>query len=83
MLELILLLVLLFLYSFHSRELFGFVIPELNGYTDFPWNNTQIGTKNNMSYDIRGEAYNIPYRQVSPWNNPESTYAIHNPPLNI
>lgn len=28
-------------------------------------------TTRNMSYDIRGDPY-IPFRPVSPWNNPEA-----------
>jgi hypothetical protein len=39
----------------------------------------QQGTTRNMSYDIRGDPY-IPFRQVSPWNNPE-VLPIRNPEI--
>lgn len=40
------------------------------------FNNVQYGTRRNMSYDLRGDPY-IPFREVSPWNNPE-TFPIRN-----
>lgn len=52
-------------------------IPVLNGSTDLPWNNTELGVTSNMSYDLRGDPMVIPRVQVSPWNNPE-VYPIYN-----
>ena len=52
-------------------------IPILNGSTDLPWNNTELGVTSNMSYDLRGDPMVIPRVQVSPWNNPE-VYPIYN-----
>jgi hypothetical protein len=48
------------------------------GAIDIPWYLGNLaydpalipGTTRNMSYDIRGDPY-IPFRSVSPWNNPE------------
>lgn len=50
----------------------------IGGAVDIPWYLGNVaydpalipGTTRNMSYDIRGDPY-IPFRQVSPWNNPE------------
>ena len=52
-------------------------IPVLNGSTDLPWNNTELGVTSNMSYDLRGDPMVIPRVQISPWNNPE-VYPIYN-----
>ncbi len=38
----------------------GRPIPYANGYTDFPFGNTQVGQTSNMSYDIRGDPLIIP-----------------------
>lgn len=80
MLELLLILCLILIYCYQSFEHFDYSIPYLNGDTNFPWNNMTVGTKNNMSYDIRGDPLVIPHKMVSPWDNPE-TYPIYNPPL--
>ncbi|MEX0596631.1 MAG: hypothetical protein WD512_09030 [Candidatus Paceibacterota bacterium] len=50
----------------------------LGGAIDLPWYLGNLAydpsliprTTRNMSYDIRGDPY-IPFRSVSPWNNPE------------
>ena len=63
----------------------NFGIPVLNGSTDLPWNNTELGVTSNMSYDLRGDPMVIPRVQMtpsgaallSPWNNPE-VYPIYN-----
>lgn len=39
---------------------YPYAIPYLNSYTNFPWWNTQIGMKTNMSYDLRGDPIIIP-----------------------
>jgi len=38
-------------------------------HTDFPFWNTQLGSRRNMSYDLRGDIP-IPYSYTGPWNNP-------------
>lgn len=53
--------------------------PILNGYTNLPWNNMQLGTTSNMSYDLRGDPLVIP-RNDFIWNN-SSTVPIYNPKL--
>lgn len=50
--------------------------PYWNGYTNFPFWNTPLGTTKNMSYDLRGDPLVIP-RQTFPWNN-SSIYPIYN-----
>lgn len=76
----VLLLILLYiLISSSFIENFPYNIPILNGYTDLPWNNMMVGTKSNMSYDLRGDPIIIPHVSY-PWNNPE-TYPIYNPPI--
>ena len=47
--------------------------------TDFPFWNTQLGSKRNMSYDLRGDA-SIPYIMWTPFNMP-SRIPIRNKPL--
>lgn len=60
---LILALCLIFVYLFKTN---------IETFPNFRYfNNVQSGTRRNMSYDLRGDPY-IPFRQVSPWNNPES-----------
>lgn len=46
-------------------------IPLLNGYTNFPWWNTQHETRKGMSYDLRGDPYVIPQKKYI-WNNYEN-----------
>lgn len=75
-------LLLIFVYFVITRvviEKFPYEIPVMNGYTDLPWNNTMVGTKSNMSYDLRGDPVIIPHVSY-PWNNSE-TYPIYNPPI--
>ena len=72
----ILLIILVIIYTVNMNEYF---IPIFNGYTNFPFNNTQVGTKTNMSYDIRGEPIIIPHQNFV-WNNSEIS-PIHNEPL--
>jgi hypothetical protein len=50
--------------------------PFWNGYSNFPFNNTNLGTTKNMSYDLRGDPLVIPRTQF-PWNN-SSIYPIYN-----
>ncbi len=64
-------------YKFPTTGWFWNSIPTFNGYTDLPWNNMQLGTTHNMSYDIRGDPLVIPRTTISPWNNPE-VYPIYN-----
>ena len=45
-------------------------------HTDFPFNNSRIGTTANMSYDLRGDPLIIPHENYV-WNMPE-TYPIYN-----
>ena len=48
-------------------------------HTQFPWYNTQIGTKRGMSYDIRGDIPPMP-DYIGPWNiSPH--FPIMNKPL--
>ena len=47
--------------------------------TQYPFNNTQIGTTRNMSYDLRGDVP-IPYTDVGPWLNSPHV-PIYNKPL--
>lgn len=51
----------------------------LDTHTNFPFWNSQLGTKRNMSYDLRGDAP-IPYFMNLPFNMPESI-PIQNRPL--
>lgn len=53
--------------------------PISNGYTNFPWWNTSLGTTSNMSYDLRGDPSIIPRTEFI-WNN-SSTIPIYNPPI--
>lgn len=50
--------------------------PYYNNYTNFPFWNTQIGIKSNMSRDLRGDPIIIP-KYAFPWNN-STTYPIYN-----
>ena len=51
----------------------------LSTYTEYPFWNIQIGTKRNMSYDLRGDIP-IPMHYVGPWlNSPH--IPIYNKPL--
>ena len=53
--------------------------PYYNNYTNFPFWNTQIGNKSNMSHDLRGDPIIIP-KQYFAWNN-SNKYPIYNRPL--
>lgn len=66
-----LLLLLVFGFLLFMRQTY-----QLGGQIEEPWfwNTADPAllprTTRNMSYDIRGDPY-IPFRPVSPWNNPE------------
>jgi len=47
-----------------------------NGYTCFPFWNTALGNRRNMSYDIRGDPIIIPKTNFV-WNN-GTIFPIHN-----
>ncbi len=51
------------------------------GYTNFPFWNTQLGSKRNMSYDLRGD---VPIRRqyTGPWLQASQT-PIYNRPLTL
>jgi len=53
--------------------------PYYDTHTQFPFWNTQLGSKRNMSYDLRGDA-GIPYIMWTPFNM-ASTVPIRNKPL--
>jgi len=63
----------------YSSYWFGNYIPNSNGYTDLPWNNTSLGNTTNMSYDLRGDPMAIP-RTNFVWNNGVN-FPIYNEPI--
>lgn len=62
--------------GFDMYQTYQSVIPWSNGYTNFPWWNTPLGTTKNMSYDLRGDPLVIPRTQFV-WNN-SSLFPIYN-----
>ena len=73
----IILLFLIVLYiNIDVFESFGIHNLQYFDHTNFLFNNTRLGTTNNMSYDLRGDPIIIPPEQYI-WNNPE-TYPIYN-----
>ena len=80
---LLLLLLLFFVYNIHNTAtVITFqkkenMDPSL--YTNFPFWNTQLGSKRNMSYDLRGDVP-IPYHMVFPFNM-STRIPIMNKPL--
>lgn len=53
-----------------------YTIPYLNGWTNLPWSNTQLGNTTNMSYDLRGDPLIIPKNNFV-WLN-SSIFPIYN-----
>lgn len=79
------LLITILLMSLYVPERFAPIMQNDDAYrylythTMFPFWNTQIGSKRNMSYDLRGDAP-IPIVTTFPFNQ-SSTFPIRNKPL--
>ncbi len=65
-------------YGPYRRYPYG-IYPYFGGYTNFPFNNTQLGLKSYMNHDLRGDPLIIP-KYYSPWNF-SSAIPIYNRPI--
>ena len=66
--------------NYYNTEFPNVRLSVTNCHTNLPWWNTQIGSKRNMSYDLRGDLPIYEDNWITPWNIP-SRIPISNRPL--